>query len=425
VRRLQDHDSLSYYVHGLAFSPDSKRLATSNAGHGWGGSHDGGVLLWDTASGKLLRELKTSSEGVGRVAVSPDGHWLAAQTRSGVRVWDLRSGRESAANEAAHRGSIWQVVVARGGLMATSGDDHTVRLWDAATGKQRHALRHLGSVASIALSPDGSKLVSSSSDDAVRLWDTAGGKVIYKLPGHGRLGRLRRPVAFTPNGKRFLSFGDDFDLRVWDVATGKALLEHAVRPAGVAVPEDNDSRYNEERFSLLGESALTPDGKRLVVNVGNSLRLFDTEGKEGRTLLHPGGYVLALAVSPDSKMVLVSSSGKPVETKLPGGGIRQASARSHPVCLWDLGSGELVRQHMIPENGAEATAFSADGKLYAAAAWKRHAEVILWETASGKEVRRLDHLPGRVSALAFAPGGKRLATGMQDGSVLVWELAGR
>ncbi len=118
---------------------------------------------------------------------------------------------------------------APGGLIATASDDHTVRIWEAATGIERQRLLHHNWVRDIAVSPDGRLLVSSSLDDFVRLWDISSGKEVYKLPGHGLHGG-RRTVGFTPDGRRFLSYGDDLYLRIWDVRTGKALTENAVRP---------------------------------------------------------------------------------------------------------------------------------------------------------------------------------------------------
>src|SRR5262249_18395128 len=130
-----------------------------------------------------------------------------------------------------------------GDLVATTGDDHTIRFWEPATGKQRLKLTHGSWVRAFALSPDGTRLASSSLDDTVCLWDVATGRKIYKLPGHGRLGG-RRAVGFTPDGKHFLSWGDDYYLRKWDVATGRALLEHALRPTGVQVPDNDDERQD-------------------------------------------------------------------------------------------------------------------------------------------------------------------------------------
>ena len=127
----------------------------------------------------------------------------------------MRGGRASpsgvASGAAGHQGAIAQIVTAPGGLIATAGDDHTVRLWDTATGKESRRLQHGHWVRAVALSPDGRRLASSSLDDTVCLWDTPTGKEIYKFTGHSdSVGA----VAFSPDGRRALSAGLDRTVRL-------------------------------------------------------------------------------------------------------------------------------------------------------------------------------------------------------------------
>jgi hypothetical protein len=47
--------------------------------------------------------------------------------------------------------------------------------------------------------------------------------------------------------------------------------------------------------------------------------------------------------------------------------------------------------------------------------------VRVWDTATGQETRRLTGHRGEVTALAFAPDGRSLATGSTDATALVWD----
>jgi WD40 repeat protein len=50
--------------------------------------------------------------------------------------------------------------------------DHTLRIWDAASGKLALTLRgHDGAVGSAAVSPDGRRIVSGGTDRTVKIWD--------------------------------------------------------------------------------------------------------------------------------------------------------------------------------------------------------------------------------------------------------------
>src|SRR5437762_3538430 len=69
--------------------------------------------------------------------------------------------------------------------MASGSEGDTVRLWDAACGRERWQLKGHGSaVWCIAWSPDGASLASASINARVRLWDAASGRERRKLEGH-------------------------------------------------------------------------------------------------------------------------------------------------------------------------------------------------------------------------------------------------
>ena len=118
-----------------------------------------------------------------------------------------------------------------GSLLATTGLDGTVRLWDVATRAPVAVLRgHTDSVWRVAFSADGKLLASCSSDKTIRLWDTQTHEPLAVIP----VGSIVYSVAFSPDGTRLAAGCRDNTIRLIDVAqppaSRRAARPHRLRP---------------------------------------------------------------------------------------------------------------------------------------------------------------------------------------------------
>ncbi|SCD68855.1 WD40 repeat [Streptomyces sp. Termitarium-T10T-6] len=333
-----------------------------------------------------------------------------------LRVWDPATGEETTDPLTGHEGAVFSVAafMGQGGqtLLASGGEDGTVRIWDPGTGRQTMAplIGHQESVLAVGTlvkaGEDGAHtlLVTVGADNSVRLWDPVGGEqVTAPLTGHENWVRAVSPVPSLSAAYPLLATGgDDETLRIWAPLSGG--------PAGA--PFHTTTTTTRALTSFTGEEEQTLIA---AVAADGALRVFDpAEGEQVDELLaeHDGDVLTVTAVR-------VGDGERPAFATGGEDGV---------VRLWDPATGEKTGELVTDHTGGvqALSAFVGFGGRFFLATGGEDELVRLWDPATGEKTGELvtDHAGGirALSAFVGLGGQPLLATAGADGVARQWNL---
>ncbi len=231
--------------------------------------------------------------------------------------------------------------------------------------------RHGQHIESVAYSPDGKWIASGADDHTVRIWDRATGKELLRFEGHSDDVHF---VAFTPDGKYIISSSglhthgraqDPCTLK-WEAATGKLVGR---LPA---------NRWNREMAAL----ALSPDGTTLAACLTPELYISDvTNGRLLRTFAADDGIVMKMSFSPDGHHLAMIGDGQGVSLINVGTGKQ----------IWL--NNAITKNPTTVEPTVYGLAFSPDGRRLAVCV-SREGPARVLDSATGDEICRFDNRNG-------------------------------
>jgi WD40 repeat protein len=266
--------SESEYALSARVSPDGSRLAVGYSG----GSprkktEHGRVEIRDLKSGKLLREIRTSSlnclawgetdllavghsdakvsiynastservrsleaEGgrVETILFSPKKKWIVSHMSESVRIWDSEGKLEKNYSFHARNSGHKLALSPDGATLAIGGrgrDKKTV-LFDLASEKEIHTLLgHEAGLLDLLFSPDGKRLATASGDCSAAIWEVETGKLLFTLCRDAK--DWVSSISFSPDGKQLACGSFDSKIRIYRTLTGDELKVFSTDKVGV------------------------------------------------------------------------------------------------------------------------------------------------------------------------------------------------
>jgi WD40 repeat protein len=440
------------------------------------------VCYWDTATGKLVRQLENVLPKMRHSLLSQDGRLVAVMPwdNGPISVWDTETGKQRCAipqDEKEFRAPRYFSRDSRTLLTnhrTPNGEDTVVSFWDTETGKllRRLALPEPASDL-VLLSPD-EKTLLTHSDGIVHLRDTVTGKPRIQYPGHES---IVGSLAFTRDGKRLVSGARDGDIRVWNAATGKSELAIKSHKWGVLSSaltqddklvlsggDDGTVRLHElatgkERWRfdvgpppeeqqrsqlLVYYLGIAPDGRSALtctLKGNNDALMHKLDLETGKAVLRrPLAFTefRTGSFSPDCRFIVgfrtrifgpgESASDPKILEQIRGNGV---------FTLYEAATGRQVAAWGIPDFPGSYHRFTPDSRMIVNATWQRSASeayqvikmmtVRVRELASGKERLAIDvPVEGdafNLAGLAVSDDGRTLAATRTDGILQLWDMA--
>ncbi len=388
----------------LSLSLDGKTLAAA---------HTHRVTIWDLVNRKLRGTVKLNEIVIQKLAIRPSeyGSILAfvAQPFSDskpptIRFWDIERGELTGEPMVGHTDKIDSIAFSRdGSLLASGSRDRTLRIWDGFRGTPigepiRWHPKGVD-VAALAISPN-NLLVASTSDKQLYLWRNFNTEDIwYNLDES----ELTTPIVFSQDSKLVAAGSKDGSVRLFYAITGRPFGEPFRGHRGEirAVCFSPDGRW------LAVATRLAAAKQQLIAGANTEISLWDAKGGTRSVLFTiEGSFPVGLAFYGQGAMPTLAVAGG-------DGSLR----------TYKLESANQFKPSTLIKSVTQLTSVvaSADGTKLAVSYYGGGIDIYNLPQRAKPMVR----IPGSghsTVGMEFAPDGRTLYAGMDDGYVRVWDI---
>ena len=457
-------------IHSLAFSPDGKTFAS--------GSEDMTVRIWNTKRGSKRTTLKGHTGWVTAVAFSKDGNTIASGDTDGkVRVWDVQKKRELALLEGHSNTVVALAFTPNGNTLATGSADGAIHFWNPNSGERISTFTsgYTEWVRSMAFSSDNQTFSAAMFNNTVRKYDIKKGDIIDEFTQG--IQELTQEITLSPDGTHLACLSNKGEIafnareswrtdrsyqghdriEVWDLKNGKELpaLMHAY--GKMAFSPNNEMLVSG--FSLENEKMINHSGTRVYTGGGGDhIWFWDVQSGKNKFYITPEDYTsfYPIAFTPDGKKLVCSDRSNGTEIwdyntrekvqtfedrayafAISQDGNLMACIEFSDISLWDVNTAEMIKKistgsikgpyaHSLQGAKGKVLTFSPDGSILLVSSVSRiHSfcsdAIDLIDIETGDKLHALPGHSEPIEALVFSHDGKILASGSQDGTVLLWD----
>jgi WD40 repeat protein len=372
--------------------------------------------IWDIVSGTRTTTVRSRMHwGFEKVVIHPNGRALLTGYRDGVlEGWEIPTGK-SLGKLNGHKVPVVAIAYSADGKVVVSGGrsqsgrGSEVIVWDGQRDKEKRRIRANKSISDLVLSSGGTWLALLETDGIATIMKTDGhANEILPFEKETNWFNEVNCLAFSPDSRFVVggngppsSFVASGFLYVWDVQNARFVARHQ---------KLNNS--NVCAVAFVGDNELVFGGIQAYLNGfdlgtgGTTLRYFKSTDIFSVTL--------AIAMSPDRKMFAVGTGSVRAIPKSLDGPLSE-------IKLFEVGNVNPVGFFKDENLGVHALAISQDGNLLASGG--QDGSLVVWDIAARKKRQSLLGNDQTVSCVAFSKDGRYLACGRHDHNVRVWNLS--
>jgi len=406
---------LCYFI----LTPDESRVLT--------GEFRTGCLVIDLQSGKELhREPKPgwALHGLRPAAVSPDGSLYAFAKEHENQVKVVRAHDFCVVHSLrAHQDHVTEIVFSPDGkLLATGSYDSSICIWNVRDGVlQARFLGHRppayqrphekrGQIDSISWSLDNRLLATSGDDGRILVWDVEKGTQLKSLSG---VDMSAGKAQFLPDGHRLVG-RDHENVLLWDIAG-----IYDARELKSTIPCDEQ----------IGAPLVSPDRKLLAFHLPDfTIRLIDAlSGLEKLSLAGAESAITSVRWFPDAKRIAAASKDGAIRIWDVATGEALHCLRGHGSLKSTIGEKdqpesiqEITNHESAPLVGVNCLAIASDGHCLASGG--DDGTVRIWDPENGNEIHCLKGHEADIHLLFFLNCGKLVSFSGCDNTSRIWDL---